>query len=43
MTGKDLEVVVTMTYGLVTGLMQGMFPNNFGMVAYQHMTIQGHP
>lgn len=43
MSGKDLEVVVTMTYGLVTGLMQGVFPNNFGMTSYQHMTIQGHP
>ena len=39
----DVVVIVVMSYGLVTGFLQGILGNGFPVVAFAHFTIQGTP
>jgi hypothetical protein len=39
--GKDMEVVVLMRYGLITGFLQNQIGNAFMMAAHVHIRIQG--
>jgi len=39
----DVNVIVVMSYGLVTGFLQGILGNGFPVVAFAHFTIQGTP
>ena len=39
----DVNVIVVMSYGLVTGFLQGLLGNGFPVVAFAHFTIQGTP
>ncbi|GAC1658316.1 MAG: hypothetical protein NVS9B1_17950 [Candidatus Dormibacteraceae bacterium] len=39
----DVQVILVMSYGLVTGFAQAAFGNGFQVAAYTHITVQGSP
>ena len=41
--GQDLDVILVMSYGTMTGVLQTQFGNVFHLAVNWHMAIQGHP
>ena len=40
--GKDVNVILVMSFGFVSGLLQGVFGNSIHIVANTHMTVGGY-